>query len=55
LIFDFDAILSRSFAYRPSVNLPFDAAAVAQVAAILLDTTVYVDQLKVIFLSQSST
>jgi hypothetical protein len=54
LIFDFDAILSRcapaqwtrSFAYRPRINLPFDAAAVPHGAPILLDTTVYIDQLK---------
>jgi len=54
LIFDFDAILSRcaperwtrSLAYRPSNDLPFNAAAVPQGAPVLLDTTVYIDQLK---------
>jgi predicted nucleic acid-binding protein len=54
LIFDFDAILrrcapekwTRSLAYRPSNDLPFNAAAVPQGAPILLDTTVYIDQLK---------
>jgi len=54
LISDFDAILNRytpskwtrSLAYRPRINLPFDATAVPEGAPILLDTTVYVDQLK---------
>jgi predicted nucleic acid-binding protein len=54
LISDFDAILNRctpskwtrTLAYRPSINLPFDAAAVPKGTTILLDTTVYVDQLK---------
>src|SRR5262249_56461161 len=54
LIFDFDAILSRctparwtrSLSYRPSNDLPFNAAAVPQGAPIVLDTTVYIDQLK---------
>ena len=54
MISDFEAILNRctpskwtrSLAYRPKIHLPFDAAAVPKGAAILLDTTVYVDQLK---------
>ena len=54
LIFDFDTILNRcapekwtrSLAYRPSKDLPFNPAAVPQGAPILLDTTVYIDQLK---------
>jgi predicted nucleic acid-binding protein len=54
LIFDFDTILyrcapekwTRSLAYRPSEDLPFNPAAVPQGAPILLDTTVYIDQLK---------
>jgi predicted nucleic acid-binding protein len=54
LISDFHAILNRctpskwtrSLAHRPSINLPFDAAAVPEGATILLDTTVYIDQLK---------
>jgi predicted nucleic acid-binding protein len=54
LIFDFDVILSRcspakwtrSFSYRPKINLPYDAAAVPHGAPILLDTTIYIDQLK---------
>jgi predicted nucleic acid-binding protein len=54
LIFDFQAVLhrcapskwTRSLPYRPRTALPFDAAAVPKGAAILLDTTVYIDQLK---------
>jgi predicted nucleic acid-binding protein len=37
---------TRSLAYRSHSNLPFDAGAVPQAAALLLDTTVYIDQLK---------
>jgi predicted nucleic acid-binding protein len=54
LIFDFQAVLNRcapskwtrSLPYRPRTALPFDATAVPKGATILLDTTVYIDQLK---------
>ena len=54
MIFDFEAVLNRcapsewmrSLAYRPDNALPFDAAGVPKGATILLDTTVYIDQLK---------
>ncbi len=54
MIFDFEAILNRcrpskwtrSLACRARTALPFDAAAVPKGATVLLDTTVYIDQLK---------
>ena len=54
MISDFEAVLKRSapskwvrsLAYRPRTALPFDAAAVPKAAALLLDTTVYIDHLK---------
>jgi hypothetical protein len=36
----------RTLAYRPRTALPYDAAAVLVAAPILLDATVYIDQLK---------